>query len=215
MNNATICAYDKSYGWGDAWQERVFRTKLIASLFIFFALLLLLPSFFAYIEKREGVVMDDLLLQAIPARDFSVLIFILIWSVFLLVIIRSVQDPAVFLSILVCSIVVLLMRMTTIYLFALNPPQGLIVLKDPITSITYGGKGIFITKDLFFSGHTSNLFLVYLCLPKKKDKFFVLLAALTVGILVLVQHVHYSMDVIGAFLITFLLVKLARKFFAV
>ncbi|MEO6357838.1 MAG: phosphatase PAP2-related protein [Ferruginibacter sp.] len=215
MNNVTSYAYDKSYGWGDAWQDRLFRVKLIVVSLLFLAQLLLLPSFFAIIEKRDGMVLNDWILEYLPAHDFSVLIFILIWSVFLLAIIRSVQEPSIFLPLLTCTVMLLMLRITTIYLFPLNPPDGLIVLKDPLTSLTYGGRGLFITKDLFFSGHTSNLFMVYLCLPKKRDKWFVLTCAIAVGALVLVQHVHYSMDVVGAFIITFLLVKGVRKFFAV
>ncbi|MDB5276655.1 phosphatase PAP2-related protein [Ferruginibacter paludis] len=215
MNNVTSYAYDKSYGWGDAWQDRLFRAKLIIVFVLFLTQLLLLPSFFAFIEKRDGVVLNDWLLQYIPARDFSVAIFILIWSVFLLAIVRSVQEPAIFLPLLACTVALLMLRITTIYLFALDPPEGLIVLKDPLTSLTYGGRGLFITKDLFFSGHTSNLFMVYLLLPKKRDKWFVLACSIAVGVLVLIQHVHYSMDVAGAFIITFFLVKGVRKFFVV
>ena len=211
MNNVTSYAFHKGNSWVEAWQDRSFRTKLITGLILFIGLLLFLPSFFAFIEKREGVILNDLLLQYIPARDFSVPIFIIIWSVFLLTIIRSVQDPALFLVIILSLVTLLILRITTIYLFELNPPQGLIVLRDPLTSITYGGRGIFITKDLFFSGHTSNLLMVYLCLQKKRDKIFVLLGTITVGILVLVQHVHYSMDVIGAVLITFFVVKGVKK----
>lgn len=211
MNNVTTYALDKGNSWVDAWQNKYFRTKLITGLILFIGLLLILPSFFAFIEKREGVTLNDLLLQNIPARDFSVLIFIIIWSVFLLVIVRSVQDPALFLVIILSLVTLLILRMTTIYLFELNPPQGLIVLRDPLTSLTYGGRGIFITKDLFFSGHTSNLLMVYLCLQKKRDRIFVLLGTITVAILVLVQHVHYSMDVIGAVLITFFVVKGVKK----
>jgi hypothetical protein len=215
VNNVTSYAYDKSYGWGDAWQDRLFRAKLIIVFVLFLTQLLLLPSFFAFIEKRDGVVLNDWLLQYIPARDFSVAIFILIWSVFLLAIVRSVQEPAIFLPLLACTVALLMLRITTIYLFALDPPEGLIVLKDPLTSLTYGGRGLFITKDLFFSGHTSNLFMVYLLLPKKRDKWFVLACSIAVGVLVLIQHVHYSMDVAGAFIITFFLVKGVRKFFVV
>ena len=211
MNNVTSYAYDKSYSWSEAWQNRSFRTKLIAGLLVFIGLLLLLPSFFALIEKREGAVLNDWILNYVPARDFSVPIFIIIWSVFLLVIFRSIQDPALFLLVILSLVALLILRMSTIYLFELNPPQGLIVLRDPLTSITYGGRGIFITKDLFFSGHTSNLFMVYLCLQKKRDKIFVLLGTITVAVLVLVQHVHYSMDVIGAFIITFFVVNAIRK----
>lgn len=207
MENVTFYAFDKSNSWSEAWQNKGFRTKLIASLLLFVGLLLFLPHFFAFIEKREGVVINDWLLQLIPAINFSVIIFILIWSVFLLAVIRSFQEPAVFLMILLSVVIILFLRVLTIYFVVLDPPPGLIVLTDPLTSLTYGGKGIFITKDLFFSGHTSNLFIVYLCLPKKRDKIFVLISAISVGILVLVQHVHYSMDVIGAFFITWLVVK--------
>ncbi len=211
MNNVTTYALHKGNSWADAWHTKSFRIKLVTGLILFIGLLLFLPSFFAFIEKREGVELNDLLLQYIPARDFSVLIFIIIWSVFLLVIIRSVHDPSLFLVIILSLVALLILRITTIYFFELNPPKGLIVLRDPLTSLTYGGRGIFITKDLFFSGHTSNLLMVYLCLQKKRDKIFVLLATVTVGILVLVQHVHYSMDVIGAILITFFVVKGVKK----
>ncbi len=101
--------------------------------------------------------------------------------------------------------------MISIYLVALDPPDGLIKLIDPLTSLTYGGRGIFMTKDLFFSGHTSNLFMFYLCLQKRRDKLFVLLGCIIVAVLVLVQHVHYSIDVIAAFIITWFLVKGVKK----
>lgn len=108
-------------------------------------------------------------------------------------------------------IVMTIIRLLCISIFALDPPPGLIGLKDPLTSLTYGGTDVFITKDLFFSGHTSNLFLIYLCLQKKRDKQFALLATFIVGILVLVQHVHYTIDVIAAIIFTWCLFTLAKR----
>src|SRR5690349_14444397 len=101
--------------------------------------------------------------------------------------------------------------MLTITLVPLDPPVGIIHLKDPLTSLTYGGRQLFITKDLFFSGHTSNLFMIYLCLQKKRDKQFALLATIVIATLVLVQHIHYSIDVIVAFIFTYALVKSSEK----
>jgi hypothetical protein len=101
--------------------------------------------------------------------------------------------------------------MASIYLVQLDPPHELIRLKDPLTSITYGGRDLFMTKDLFFSGHTSNMLLLALCFDKKTDKFFAFLATFLVGILVLFQHVHYSIDVIGAVAITLLLVPIGKR----
>ena len=113
-------------------------------------------------------------------------------------------------NVLYFLIFITLTRILTISIIPLEPPTGLIILKDPLTSLSYGGKGIFITKDLFFSGHTSNLFMFYLCLQKKRDKQFALFTSLLVGSLVLVQHVHYSIDVIGAIIFTYLLVKYSK-----
>ena len=179
-------------------------------MLLFAAILFLLPPFFSIIEARQGIVLNDWLLQQIPSMDFSILIFILVWSTSLLVLTRCIQQPAIFLMTLYFLILITLSRIITISIIPLDPPNGLIVLKDPITSLTYGGSSVFITKDLFFSGHTSNLFMFYLCLQKKNDKLFALFTSLLVGLLVLVQHVHYSIDVIGAIIFTYLLVKYSK-----
>lgn len=214
MNDVTSYTYDKSNGWNEAWQNKLFRAKVIAGVATFILVVLSLPYFFAFIESRKGPVLNDYLLKYIPAQDFSIPIFIIVWSASLLVIIRSIQQPAIFLTVLFSLIVLLFTRIGSIYFVPLDPPHGLIVLIDPLTSFTYGGRGIFITKDLFFSGHTSNVFMFYLCLQKKKDKVFLLLASITIGILVLAQHVHYTLDVVGAFIITYFLVRLVKKFVA-
>ena len=102
-------------------------------------------------------------------------------------------------------------RMITITLIPLNPPIGLIPLKDPISSLFYGGTGVFITKDLFYSGHTSTQFLIFLCLTKRSDKIIAFIATITVGILVLIQHVHYTIDVLAAFVFTYVVIYLERR----
>ncbi len=50
-----------------------------------------------------------------------------------------------------------------------------------------------------------------LCLQRTRDKQFALLATIIVGALVLVQHVHYSIDVVAAFVFTWYLVKWAKR----
>jgi hypothetical protein len=202
--------YYRNSSWSEAWASPVFRKKVIVGVLLFAAILLILPSFFSVIEARQGIVLNDFLLHLIPSMDFSVLIFILVWSTFLLVLTRCIQQPAIFLMILYFLIFITLTRILTISIIPLDPPTGLIILKDPLTSLSYGGSGVFITKDLFFSGHTSNLFMFYLCLQKKRDKQFALFTSLLVGSLVLVQHVHYSIDVIGAIVFTYLLVKYSK-----
>jgi membrane-associated phospholipid phosphatase len=201
----------ETISWSKAWQERRFRNKTIIALLLVAIILTLLPTFFAFIEKREGMVLQDYVLDAIPAIDVSIPTFVIIWSTVLLVFFRIYQNPKLFLVIAYGFILMCLARVLTISMLPLNPPAGLIVLKDPIANIAYGGNGIFITKDLFYSGHTGNMFLFFLCLERKWDKIFALTASFLVGILVMIQHIHYSIDVIAAFIFTYFIYLGAKK----
>jgi membrane-associated phospholipid phosphatase len=201
----------ETISWSDAWQEPRFRNKTIIALLLVAIILILLPTFFAFIEKREGMVLQDFVLEAIPAKDVSIPTFVVIWSVVLLVFYRIYQSPRLFLVVAYGFILMCLARILTISLLPLNPPAGIITLKDPIANIAYGGNGIFITKDLFYSGHTGNMFLFFLCLQHKWDKIIALSASFIVGILVMVQHIHYSIDVIAAFIFTYFIYLGAKK----
>ncbi len=55
-----------------------------------------------------------------------------------------------------------------------------------------------ISKDLFFSGHVATVFLLFLASSGWKYKFYFGLAAIVVAILILIQHVHYTIDVLLA-----------------
>ena len=197
--------------WNEAWAIRSFKIKIIVALTLVSIILFILPTFFAFIEKREGMVLQDFVLDRIPAMDVSIPTFVIIWSMVLLVFYRIYQSPMLFLVIAYGFILMCLCRVLTISILPLNPPLGLIELKDPIANIVYGGEGVFITKDLFYSGHTGNMFLFFLCLQTKWDKIFALTASFLVGILVMVQHIHYSIDVIAAFIFTYFIYLAAKK----
>jgi hypothetical protein len=197
--------------WKTAWSNPTYRYKVLIGTSIFFIVLLILPIFFGFIEKRESYQLNDWLLKYIVAADVSVPTFIIIWSMTILTLIRCSQDPQIFLVFLFSLILVFISRMLTILIFPLNPPAGLVVLKDPVSNFFYGGTNVFITRDLFYSGHTASQFLMFLCLRKKSDKLLALSASLMVGTLVLIQHVHYTIDVMGAFLFTFLFYLLGKK----
>ena len=201
----------ENISWSKAWQERRFRNKTIIALLLVTIILTLLPTFFAFIEKREGMVLHDYLLDAIPAMDVSIPTFIIIWSVVMLVLYRIYQNPRLFLVVAYGFILMCLARILTISLLPLNPPTGIITLQDPIANIAYGGNGIFITKDLFYSGHTGNMFLFFLCLEAKWDKMIALISSFLIGLLVLIQHIHYSIDVFAAFIFTYFIYLGAKK----
>lgn len=197
--------------WRKAWTNRKFRIKTIIGSIAFLAMLISFPYFFGLIEQREGIVLNDPLLKLIPAIDVSALTFIFIWSMISYFLFRCIKDPRFFILGLTCMILLFLSRMLSISLFPLNPPDGLIPLIDPVSNLFYGGPQVFMTKDLFYSGHTSTQFMIFLCFSKKWDKRLALFSSVVVGVLVLVQHVHYTIDVIGAFLFPYFIYLLGKK----
>lgn len=195
--------------WHKAWQHPVFRWKFFIGLFGTIALLMTFPGFFQTIERHTGPVLNDIVLDQLPPQDVSLYIFLTIWASALLIIIRARRSPAVFMLFTYGYILVSLSRMLTINLFPLNPPVGLIPLIDPLSNAFYGKT--YITKDLFYSGHTSSIFLIFLCLRRRWDRLFTLIGTLLVGFLLLVQHVHYTIDVLGAFVFTYPLYWLGKR----
>ena len=189
--------------WKINWQSSDYRKKLITGLILISFILFSLPFFYQAIEQRNGISFNDYLLSWLPAYDLSIYIFTVIWSMTLLTFSRFKQDPNIFLTFLWGFILINLSRFVSIGLIPLNAPADLIPIHDPISNHFYGPK--FITKDLFFSGHTAAMFLMFLCLKKRTDKILALLATIIIGIAVLIQHVHYTMDVVMAPVITYFL----------
>ncbi len=126
-----------------------------------------------------------------------------------LAIVDTARHPYRFLVFLWSCLLLSLVRMTTITLIPLEPPIGLVPLIDPILKPFY--RDTQITKDLFFSGHTSSMFLIFLMLQKKWEKAVALVATIVVAILLLLQHIHYLVDVIVAPAFVYFIVVAAKK----
>src|SRR5205807_671587 len=62
----------------------------------------------------------------------------------------------------------------------------------------------YLTKDLFFSGHTATTFLLLLYVwPHRKLRWPMLAAHVLVVVSVFFSHLHYTIDVAGAYGITY------------
>lgn len=194
--------------WRTAWKMQGFSVRFIAALIVFIGLLIVFPTFFSFIESRKGYQITDPVLDAIPAMDFSPITFAIIWLVSFWFMIRMLQQPSIALKGLIAMDLIFLTRMLTIFLLPLEPPPGLVELQDPISNYFYGEEHAFITRDLFFSGHTSTQIMIGLILPGRKEKWMAFLGATAVAILVLVQHIHYTIDVAGALVFTWVLFRL-------
>jgi len=194
--------------WTETWNSRYKRYQMIIGTVIIAAIIYSLPFFFAHIQKRKGAVLNDWLLAHIPPHDVSVYIFGLIGAMALLILLRAIKNPSIYITWCWAMIFVYIVRFVTLSLVALDPPSGLVPLIDPINSF-FSGNTV-ITKDLFFSGHTATMVMIYLCLEKRTDKIIALIAAFVVACLLLVQHVHYTIDVLAAPVVVYPCYRLTR-----
>ena len=88
--------------------------------------------------------------------------------------------------------------------------MDIIPLKDSfLQSSFYSGRENL--KDLFFSGHTATIFLFAFGFRKKPLKILFAIGGTIVGILVVLQHVHYSIDVVVAPFVAYIAIRMQKK----
>lgn len=195
--------------WLFAIRDGSFKRKLTIGFVFLVIVVAFLPFFFQFIEERPGYFLNDAIVNGLPATNVSVPVFVIIWSLVALFFIRSWKNPQLLLHYLYAFLFLTLFRIITISLVPLNAPPGLVTLEDPLSNYFYGTRD-FITKDLFFSGHTATLCLFAFCFNRKWDKLIAATGATVVGVLVLVQHVHYTIDVLAAPFFSFLCFLMGR-----
>ena len=101
-----------------------------------------------------------------------------------------------------------LIRSLFITLTHLGPfPSQMIIHSDILSKLTFGG-------DLFFSGHTGLPFLLALIFWKNKlVRYMFISFSLMFAFVVLLSHMHYSIDVLAAFFITYSIFHISEYLF--
>ena len=172
------------------------RNEFILTVVLLAILMLSFSQFLQFIEQREGVSLPDPLLNVFNPINLTWLTFTLIYLSIILFLFNVRKDPYKIMIALQAYGLMVIFRTIAMYLTPLEAPATLLMLDDPFVQLF--GKGEILTKDLFFSGHTGTLFLLFLLTKNKILKVVFILSTLTVGIAVLLQHVHYSIDVFVA-----------------
>lgn len=195
--------------WRVALRSTRFRRDAVLSLLALIGTLLGLSRFLLWVEERPGtVVLADPVLAQIPARDLSVPTFALIYGGILLGLVVLLRHPRRLLWGVQSYVLLVLFRIVLMWVTPLAPPRGFVPLVDPVVETFGPAKAL--TRDLFFSGHTSTLFLLTLLLPRPW-KLPMLGAASGVAVLLLLQHAHYTVDVLIAMFCSFAASVLAAR----
>jgi membrane-associated phospholipid phosphatase len=172
------------------------RIELIITILLLAVILFIFPNFLAFVEERQGVILADPILKLFNPIDLTWLTFGLIYISLIVAIISFATKPEILLLALQSYSLLVIFRIVVMYSAPLDAPEKLILLNDPF--VQFFGSGDVLTKDLFFSGHTATLFLLFLVSDEKQLKIIFLLCTVIVGIAVLLQHVHYTIDVFTA-----------------
>jgi hypothetical protein len=196
--------------WPDAWRDSRFRIRLVLTVPALALVLAILARFLDRTEARPGVVLPDPVLSLLTPRDLTWLIFGLIYLGLFFGVARLGTEPRRFVVALQAYVVMVLFRIATMGVTPLEAPPGMIPLHDPLVRLF--GPGKLLTKDLFFSGHTSTLFLLFLAVPGRRSKALFLFCTAAVAVCVLWQHVHYTIDVLVAPLFAYASFRLAVSF---
>jgi hypothetical protein len=182
--------------WKNEFLNKNFRIRAIITLVFLAISLYSLASFLPLNETRPGFSLEDPFLKLFTPVDVTWLTFGLIYLGLVTAVFSLSFHPEKMLLALQSYTLIALLRLSTIYFLPLNAPAAIIPLKDPFVEFFGGGETLL--RDLFFSGHTATMFLFFLTCPTKKLKWVYFVCTILVAICVLIQHVHYTIDIIAA-----------------
>ena len=191
--------------WKEMLTDRAFRIRLFLVPGIFIIYSAVTQHLGNYIEMRKGVQLSDKFLYFFPSIDFSTQIFLLLYTSLIATLLLHLHKPKVIFKVLEMHFAVAVVRQMCILLIALEPPAGIIVLRDLFLENTVYPHNTPMTKDLFFSGHVASIWIYFLCAEKKYLKGFLLTATIAMSFMILCMRVHYTYDVYGAILFTSLI----------
>ena len=197
--------------WKQAWGNINFRVHFCIAILVIVCFGITFPTFFDFLEAREGPQLKDAFISVFPAADVSWVVFTFLYAGIFASLFSLSKYPLQLLIALETYCIVTMMRMLSITLFPLNPPIDYIPLREPFAQLFVNHHRI-ISKDLFFSGHVATICALFFPLVNKRTRIFVFISVLGVAVTVIIQRVHYTIDVAFAPLATFICYYISKKF---
>ncbi len=172
-------------------------------------------------ERRPAPALPDLVLGAVPYVDWVARWNTVLWLGLYLPLSLALlaREPGRWARYAVTGGLLSLARGVTIALTGLGAPdparagpgpgdrgflEAWLELLSPLGVFARGSAGAYLTKDLFFSGHAATTFLLFLYLRGRPRLGPLALAAHLLAVAsVLLARLHYAIDVVGAWAVTF------------
>lgn len=177
-------------------------------------------------EAHRGPTLPDAVLDHVPYVPWVDRVNYLAWLVVYLPVslVLLVREPARWIRYMVTGGLVSLARGACIVLTTLGPPDpahagagigtrsfgaAYLELLSPFSVFVRGSAGAYLTQDLFFSGHAATTFLLVLYVWHRPALRWLALAGHAAMVAaVFLAHLHYAIDVAGAWAVTFALFAL-------
>jgi len=190
--------------------QRSFLWACVASAI--FLIVSLVVNFYAgmYATEIASNSVSDIILSNTPVFNVDGIFTygpLLLWAFIVYI---CVEEPKRIPFILKSVALFTIIRSVFITLTHLGPfPR--IIAYDPnvffLRNFTFGA-------DLFFSGHVGVPFLLALIFwDDKKLRYIFIVSSIIFSLIVLLGHLHYSIDVLSAFFITYTIFHMAQKLF--
>jgi hypothetical protein len=181
--------------WSDALKDKKFIYEFLGALIFLVITMMFFARFVQFVEVRPGIRLHDGFLDSFQAINLTWPIFILIYGAIIGAVSLLVLTPRDLIILFEAYALMVIIRTVMMYFVPLEPPEGMILLQDPLVELFGSTKTL--TKDLFFSGHTASLCLLTLTVPRRY-KWIFLAITISVALAVLLQKIHYSIDVLVA-----------------
>ncbi|MEL6389817.1 MAG: phosphatase PAP2-related protein [Bacteroidota bacterium] len=195
----------------NGWQriDKAVMLNLIVTIGLIAMTFISVTNFLAFNETRSGFYIPDPIIDQIAPVQLSTPIFIGTYSTVFIGLLFVLRSPNMLIKVNLSVICLLVMRMGCMYCVPLNPPDDMILLVDPFLASTFYDDQV-LTRDLFFSGHTSSIVLLALLVEHRWMKNGLFILSSIVGSMLILQHVHYSVDVIAAYFFAWIAYRLGR-----
>lgn len=185
-------------------KNSIYRNTFVVGIVLMWITLRMTAYIDYMADSRIGVQLYDPIIALLPPpTNYSIPIFLLTYGVIITMICYGFfYKPIIWIQYTYGIIFINIIRSIFIWNIPLEPPTGIILLRDFFIEASTPN-GLPAAKDLFFSGHAASTLLAALLITHPILRKITLIATFVMAFLILNQRVHYSIDILGGWLVAY------------